>query len=947
MSSAVIVDGNGNRSKKRKEKYASPFRIKVGCLVALRYRSRGNKVSILMPVSSTSSGFDGAEKESCNPYQEEVASAHFSEVWTDPRWGRDSGLALIGSRIRCFFPKAILAQPYNAGSRLLEGVIVNIVRDCANQFAPQQQSVSDSSSFLVDLLIDNKNNKTLSISFPFLKRVGIDGQSDPAGKILKESEQRRRQYEERIKGGKHKAVVRVSLSKSSFCHAGRLGQNPLEAKWVIRKRVPTKIFRRKSIPVTTEAFTASVDGKGKEKVKQNITNIIDNTDAIQPEEDGQKQIYDSSETYERNGEKMAAIISPASQSLPDSTAERKQQKREPNRSTSFNKDFSLPRYLGDGNDSTAQQEGSWRWEVGRYHNPYSLALSDRPISQNLLGKLSYNFVGEVVSIHPTQTQQAKDSLVNTLAMVTMRLLVLPEHTHSGRLAHHGPFDIFECEDLDSNMMLFEREQKDYNLRHSEKQRRVAEEGANNRNELEPRYLLRVPIEELVIVERNVNREPSDPKKKQKNDMGQKEMTIQHSYSFLDDAYRRCQEEIRVPENFVDKVVRKNTDLIVRLADEVLESESKLGSTLDKLEDYAKDSDSGFIATRFILKGMNQVDFSISPYSLASFINSSSSKPVTKIKARISRGAKKANGNKRVWTSNNMDGPKKNGIKSPARNGGSSRDHGVFSRIISRNEPFRSTSSRLLPYDILNRKFDISAAELYQWKIFRSSISTFPEKPRNLRQHRKLENGGVGENYDKKKLQGRAARAKQRRLLRGVSALGVDVDILAGRETNVRFERSNIHGWGVFLDIDIRQGEMIIEYRGELIGNAMAEKREKEYEASKIGSDYMFRIDEYTVCDASKQGNVARFINASCTPNCHPKIISLDGTKRVVLYAKRDIRAGEELSYDYKFDLEYDPAKRIPCICGSPDCRGFLNWDQRYVALPSGIAAADSDATKKS
>ena len=75
--------------------------------------------------------------------------------------------------------------------------------------------------------------------------------------------------------------------------------------------------------------------------------------------------------------------------------------------------------------------------------------------------------------------------------------------------------------------------------------------------------------------------------------------------------------------------------------------------------------------------------------------------------------------------------------------------------------------------------------------------------------------------------------------------------------------------------------------------------------------------------------------SSCGPNCYPKIISLHGTKRIVVYAKKDIQAGNELTYDYKFDLEYDPAKRIPCICGMPECRGFLNWDQRYVTPADG------------
>jgi hypothetical protein len=85
---------------------------------------------------------------------------------------------------------------------------------------------------------------------------------------------------------------------------------------------------------------------------------------------------------------------------------------------------------------------------------------------------------------------------------------------------------------------------------------------------------------------------------------------------------------------------------------------------------------------------------------------------------------------------------------------------------------------------------------------------------------------------------------------------------------------------------------------------------------------------------------------SCGPNCYPKIISLGGTKRVVVYAKRDIVAGEELCYDYKFDLEYDPEKRIPCICGAPECRGFLNWDQKYVTLTNDITNAETFGDNK-
>jgi histone-lysine N-methyltransferase SETD1 len=101
---------------------------------------------------------------------------------------------------------------------------------------------------------------------------------------------------------------------------------------------------------------------------------------------------------------------------------------------------------------------------------------------------------------------------------------------------------------------------------------------------------------------------------------------------------------------------------------------------------------------------------------------------------------------------------------------------------------------------------------------------------------------------------------------------------------------------------------------------------------------MFRIDGFMVCDATKQGNVARFINASCDPNCYTQIITLNGSKRIVIYAKRDIKAGEELCYDYKFPFEFDQSKRIPCHCGAKECRGYMNWDKRYVVLPPANAS---------
>ncbi|KAI9729609.1 MAG: histone methyltransferase set1 [Cirrosporium novae-zelandiae] len=148
--------------------------------------------------------------------------------------------------------------------------------------------------------------------------------------------------------------------------------------------------------------------------------------------------------------------------------------------------------------------------------------------------------------------------------------------------------------------------------------------------------------------------------------------------------------------------------------------------------------------------------------------------------------------------------------------------------------------------------------------------------------------------------------------------------LKKRKKPVKFARSAIHNWGLYAMENIAANDMIIEYVGEKVRQQVADMREKRYLKSGIGSSYLFRIDENTVVDATKRGGIARFINHSCTPNCTAKIIKVEGSKRIVIYALRDIGQSEELTYDYKFEREWDSDDRIPCLCGSSGCKGFLN-----------------------
>ncbi|CAI7651961.1 Histone-lysine N-methyltransferase [Penicillium manginii] len=183
---------------------------------------------------------------------------------------------------------------------------------------------------------------------------------------------------------------------------------------------------------------------------------------------------------------------------------------------------------------------------------------------------------------------------------------------------------------------------------------------------------------------------------------------------------------------------------------------------------------------------------------------------------------------------------------------------------------------------------------------------------------------------------RSTRVNNRRLIADINAQKQALPTSSGegdvlrfnqlkkRKKPVRFARSAIHNWGLYAEENITANDMIIEYVGEKVRQQVADMRERRYLKSGIGSSYLFRIDENTVIDATKRGGIARFINHSCTPNCTAKIIKVDGSKRIVIYALRDIERDEELTYDYKFEREWGSDDRIPCLCGSTGCKGFLN-----------------------
>ncbi|KAL5752788.1 hypothetical protein ACOSQ2_023295 [Xanthoceras sorbifolium] len=144
------------------------------------------------------------------------------------------------------------------------------------------------------------------------------------------------------------------------------------------------------------------------------------------------------------------------------------------------------------------------------------------------------------------------------------------------------------------------------------------------------------------------------------------------------------------------------------------------------------------------------------------------------------------------------------------------------------------------------------------------------------------------------------------------------------------------GWGVRAGEVILRGTFVCEYIGEVLDEQEANNRRSRY--GRDGCGYMFNVDAHIndmgrliegqlryVIDATKYGNVSRFINHSCLPNLvnHQVLVdSMDYQRaHIGLYASRDIAIGEELTYDFRYELL--PGEGYPCQCGASKCRGRL------------------------
>ena len=147
-------------------------------------------------------------------------------------------------------------------------------------------------------------------------------------------------------------------------------------------------------------------------------------------------------------------------------------------------------------------------------------------------------------------------------------------------------------------------------------------------------------------------------------------------------------------------------------------------------------------------------------------------------------------------------------------------------------------------------------------------------------------------------------------------------------------KSDIHGNGVFAIAPIAKGERVIEYKGR-------RRTHEDVDAGDTGDvdsghTFLFTLNDKYVIDANVGGNVARWINHSCDPNCEAVWDEADSGKpkedRILIEATRDIRAGEELTYNYGITLDEPHTAKLKkvwaCRCGSKKCTGTMLQPKR-------------------
>ena len=148
-----------------------------------------------------------------------------------------------------------------------------------------------------------------------------------------------------------------------------------------------------------------------------------------------------------------------------------------------------------------------------------------------------------------------------------------------------------------------------------------------------------------------------------------------------------------------------------------------------------------------------------------------------------------------------------------------------------------------------------------------------------------------------------------------------------------FKTPDGRGWGLKAGQFIRKGLFIIQYLGEIYSTDSEVVRNRIENNRHADNTYLMSIANNEVTDPSKKGNLARFINHSCDPNCETQKWNVNGEICIGIFSKRDIQEDDEITFDYRFDTHKTALTK--CLCGSWNCRKYLG------VIPSEYKTVDA------
>jgi SET domain-containing protein len=138
---------------------------------------------------------------------------------------------------------------------------------------------------------------------------------------------------------------------------------------------------------------------------------------------------------------------------------------------------------------------------------------------------------------------------------------------------------------------------------------------------------------------------------------------------------------------------------------------------------------------------------------------------------------------------------------------------------------------------------------------------------------------------------------------------------------IEFRASKIHGTGGFATTPIPAGARVLEYVGKKIDSAECLRQ------CEANNPFVFALGPGLYLDGNAEGNPARMLNHSCDPNCDAELVG----ERIWIVARRAIAVGEEITFNYGYDLE--SYREYPCQCGSARCVGYILGEEFHGKAP--------------